>query len=420
MLKILSKNLKFQNKNKIFTAIFLISIFIFVFQINLKASTIDEIKQQINNKEREIQEIEEKINSYKNLILETQKQKNTLKNQINLLDAEITNLNWNIKLTETKIKKINLEIERLNLEIQIQNNNIQNKKRTIGELIKLFQNYDNNFLIEIFLKNLSLSNILNQLQNIEFLQVQLLENIKSLKEYQIKLKNIKSDLEINYLELSKLKQDLLYKKEIKQDQQSIKQNLLRKTKNQENLYQKYLQNLQKQRDIIQREIFELEDQMRYLFDPNSVPKPRPGILTWPLRGVLTQKFGKTSKTGFINHFYKFHNGIDIAAPSGTKIEAAKNGEVIAVGDLGNYAYGKWVAIKHNNGLITLYGHLSKIIIKVGDNVEQNQTIGYVGSTGYSTGLHLHFTVYAANTFRVEKRWFGNLPLGWSLDPLLYL
>ena len=92
----------------------------------------------------------------------------------------------------------------------------------------------------------------------------------------------------------------------------------------------------------------------------------------------------------------------------------------ASGDNGRYAYGEWLAIRHNNGLTTLYTHLSAKAVSVDQAVSQGQIIGYEGSTGFVTGPHLHFTVYSTNTFKVEKRWFGLLPLGGSVNPFDYL
>jgi murein DD-endopeptidase MepM/ murein hydrolase activator NlpD len=88
--------------------------------------------------------------------------------------------------------------------------------------------------------------------------------------------------------------------------------------------------------------------------------------------------------------------VDIAAPIGTPILAAQKGTVILVKALGyNGGYGKYIAIEHENGVQTLYAHMTKTIAKVGDIVEQGQTIGLVGSTGRSTGPHVHYEVRGA-------------------------
>ena len=87
----------------------------------------------------------------------------------------------------------------------------------------------------------------------------------------------------------------------------------------------------------------------------------------------------------------FHTGTDMACPTGTPILASMSGKVIATGE--NRVYGLYVIIDHGNGYQTLYAHMSKIIATKGMWVSQGTRIGLVGSTGYSTGPHLHFTVY---------------------------
>ncbi|PJA64920.1 MAG: hypothetical protein CO159_00510 [Candidatus Portnoybacteria bacterium CG_4_9_14_3_um_filter_40_10] len=158
----------------------------------------------------------------------------------------------------------------------------------------------------------------------------------------------------------------------------------------------------------------------YAIDPSSIPVYRSGVLAWPLQGAINQRYGPTSQTGFINDAYNFHNGIDIDANIGDPIKSAGDGVVKAIGNDGKYAYGKWVAIDHQNGLITLYGHFSGYAVSVGQKVKAGQVIGYAGNTGFSTGPHLHFTVYAANTFSVQDKWYGLLPLGGSINPMNYL
>ncbi len=88
---------------------------------------------------------------------------------------------------------------------------------------------------------------------------------------------------------------------------------------------------------------------------------------------------------------KFHTGMDMAAPTGTPVKAALDGKVIAVSY--NQVYGNYVIISHINGYQSLYAHLHTATAKVGQRLNQGDKLGLVGSTGYSTGPHLHFTVY---------------------------
>jgi len=107
-----------------------------------------------------------------------------------------------------------------------------------------------------------------------------------------------------------------------------------------------------------------------------------GVLALPARGRITSSFGYRGS--------EFHTGVDIGVPIGTPVHAADNGRVIFAGWDGNY--GKLVKIDHNNGIVTYYAHNSKIAVKVGQVVAKGQVISYSGSTGRSTGPHLHFEV----------------------------
>jgi murein DD-endopeptidase MepM/ murein hydrolase activator NlpD len=121
---------------------------------------------------------------------------------------------------------------------------------------------------------------------------------------------------------------------------------------------------------------------------------------WPASGRVTSEFGEVRITGS-------HRGIDIANITGTPIKATANGTVIAVGTSGNY--GKRIMIYHGtdekgNTYVTVYAHLSEFIIRVGDKISQHELIGLMGSTGYSTGSHLHYEVIV-NGVKVNPRYF---------------
>lgn len=123
---------------------------------------------------------------------------------------------------------------------------------------------------------------------------------------------------------------------------------------------------------------------------------------WPVRGTVSSPFG-----GRLDPFSggaSFHPGLDLTAPYGASVVAAGSGIVIAAGNKGD-GYGNKVVISHNGSISTLYGHLSAILVKKGETVKEGDPIGRVGSTGRSTGDHLHFEI------RVD---------GTPVNPLAYL
>ncbi|MGL4369757.1 MAG: M23 family metallopeptidase, partial [Spirochaetota bacterium] len=109
----------------------------------------------------------------------------------------------------------------------------------------------------------------------------------------------------------------------------------------------------------------------------------------PLGGRFSSYFGRRNHPIFRTD--GFHNGLDIASPQGTPVGAASAGVVMNTGWMGGY--GKAVIIDHQNGYKTLYGHLSSIAVRQGQKVKPGNFVGRVGSTGWSTGPHLHFTVW---------------------------
>ncbi len=119
-------------------------------------------------------------------------------------------------------------------------------------------------------------------------------------------------------------------------------------------------------------------------DPSAASPPRGEApsFAWPLRGVLYGRYGKRGA--------RHHDGIDIAAPHGTPVTAAADGEVLFVGV--QSGYGKVVILRHAGGLVTVYAHNSQVLVREGDRVRQGDVVAKVGQTGRTTGPHLHFEV----------------------------
>lgn len=183
----------------------------------------------------------------------------------------------------------------------------------------------------------------------------------------------------------------------------VEQRVLRRTKR---VRTRMLATIRVDRGHIEDDTRELREQSfalaRRIAEIQGVPYAEPADttpsaagFTWPTSGQITSGFGP--------RWGRMHQGLDIAAPTGRPITAAKSGTVIVAGWSGGY--GQLVVIDHGGGLATAYAHQSRIAVKTGDPVTQGGLVGFVGSTGHSTGPHLHFEV------RVN---------GAARDPLPYL
>ena len=166
-------------------------------------------------------------------------------------------------------------------------------------------------------------------------------------------------------------------------------------------YELYLEVLAQEEALesdIQNKIAELERQEA----ANSITST--GTYIWPLPG-----YSPGSAYGWrmhpIYHEMRFHAGEDIGAPTGTPILAADSGVAAVYPDNGN-GYGNYIMINHGGGRVTLYAHMSAFAISGGATVAQGQVIGYVGSTGNSTGPHLHFEVRVNGATTDPKQYFN--------------
>lgn len=401
-------------------SILLLFVCCMLLPVAANAALVDDLREEIKQKEQEIQQLEQQAEAYKKELQEAKSQKGTLQNQLSLIETRIKKLKNDIYITSAKIDNATLKIEELSLDIEEKENEIDKKKDSIAIMIQALYESDQESLVEIVLTKNSLSEFVNQIRYLELLQENVHKELVILQELKKGLSDQKTEQEYQRNQLYAFNNQLYSQKQIVDSEKKEKDYLLIKTKGEEKQYQSLLDETLKKQQEIQQDIYDLEFKLQKLIDPNILPQARPGVFSWPIDGVLTQGYGYTPYSKKL-YASGFHNGIDVSSSYGEPIGAARDGKVLAIGNCGQYAYGKWIAIKHDNGLTTLYGHLSNYVgLKVGESVKRGQVIGYEGSTGYSTGAHLHFTVYVTETFKVESRWFGQLPLGAHLDPMKYL
>lgn len=128
--------------------------------------------------------------------------------------------------------------------------------------------------------------------------------------------------------------------------------------------------------------------------PVPVGPVETAILTTQTLSVLTEttfRMPLSTHAGYSQGFNRFHPGVDIRAPRGTVVYPAANGLVVDV-ELGRFGYGRKVLVAHADGVTTLYAHLDKVNVEVGNDVNKDTELGTVGMTGWTTGPHLHFEI----------------------------
>ncbi|MEK7635876.1 MAG: peptidoglycan DD-metalloendopeptidase family protein [Patescibacteria group bacterium] len=408
-----------------------------------KGATPEELKSSISEKAEELKKINAQISETQKNLEETKEEGKTLKKEITNVDTRLNQITLNIKASEILIDRLKLEVESVSYDIEDTENKINSQKEAIASTLIKLQKKEDETPLTIFLKNKNLAESIFEAQSLNSLSLTLTKEVTEMQILKDDLEQKKDDLAGKKTEKENEAVNLKNKKSISEDIKKDKQYLLEQTKNQEKSYQQKLSELKKLQDEIAEEIDIFEEELRLKIDPTLLPIPRPGVLGLPIQIPPARgTFSSEQKHGFTrNRGKRYHNGLDFGAPIGTPLLAAETGTIIAVGDQDNYrvngkrtcykaAYGKFVMVKHENNLTTLYAHLSRWIVNVGDKVEKGQIIGYSGNTGLSTGPHLHFVVYATNTIPPATPGFyegtrssrvcGPLPVGGDIDPLKYL
>lgn len=406
------------------------------FGFSRAATPIEELQNNINEKQQELQQLQGQIADLQTEITKRRKQAASLQNEIALYDLQIRQLEIQIRAVANQIELSNTAILETEVAIKQKEEELEKQKELLAETLRLINEYDSTTPLEMTLGNDTFSQFLDQVQYAVNLQEKDQELIKSIRELKAALEQKKIELETQLAKQTELETQLDQAQNSLEEQRAGKQAILAETRGQEKLYQALLNQVAVKEEQVNREIFDLEINVRKARGDKTLP-PIEGLLRWPMSGILTQNYGST---GFTALGYSFHNGIDIAAPAGTKIFAAGDGLVYATG-AGKTAYGNWVVIKHTlakdgdvRNIYTLYGHLRNAVVNAGQAVRGGDLIGFEGNTGNTTrllygperGYHLHFTVFDDDGFDIKEGAYEStygpyqIPYGYTYNPLNFL
>lgn len=421
------------NAKKITTIIiFALTLLTPVFINKVSADSAEQLRQNIDSHNEKIRKLEAEIKEYESQIQAVGTEAKTLESAIKVLDINQKKLSAEVKKTEAQIQKSNTTIQNLGGEIGDAEEKIGSNKEAIIEALSTMRERDKESLIESFLTNKSISEVFDEYEATNQFQEKVRLQSKQLSIHKNQLFDRKTATELEKNKLLSLKSELADQNKLLQQNKKEKNNLLSITKNKETEYKKILAERQAEKERFEKELFNFESELKRTIDPKSYPT-RGNILSWPLDNIrITQLFGKTSDSGRL-YSSGTHNGIDFGTNRGTPVKAALSGVVKGAGNTdeqrGCYSYGKWILLEHDNGLSTLYAHLDLIKTNIGQRVSTGDVIGYSGNTGYSTGPHLHLTVYASQGIEIQKYSSSincknvTIPIAdikAYLDPMLYL
>ena len=381
------------------------------------ADTASDIQAKIEANNQQVNALKAEIAAFQKQLDELGTKKNTLQSTISSLTLSQQQLASQIKLTQNQIASANLKIQNLTLSIGDKEESITVNQKVITKMLRQIAENEQTPLISQLISTHSFSDAWQTVDEALQLNQALTNSIVALRATRTELTSNRDQVSAAKANLVSLQNDLASQKRSVDASKTAQQNLLAQTKNQESSYQKLVAEKQIAEKEFEKELTSLQNQLNLVVHPGLLPKVGSGVLKWPfsdsfMRGCarlqkylgnplcVTQYFGNTAFATANPQIYngKGHNAIDIGAPIGTPIHASLGGVVLGTGNTdlvkGCYSFGKWIMIVHGNGLSTIYSHLSQIDVSKGQSVNTGEIIGLSGMTGYATGPHIHFGVYA--------------------------
>lgn len=386
-------SLKKSKTKKIVSALLAVCIMTcsFSFAVTAHAESIDSLQKQLN-------ELEDKNKEYEEKLKKTQDDINKKEEYIDTLVEKIDLLGEKIGLTNESIEELNGNIDEKQKEIDLANDDIDDRINLLCERLRIVYMAGSASDLEIILGAKDFSDFIDKTELVKRLSDydknlidELNQNLEKIADQKLALEEDKQELE---QQQKSLEDDLDDLNTLLEENKETLDELYKASGDTEDAIKQAELESQEINDKITQYYKELAQSSSLTSDSISVSKSG---YTWPCPGnyTLTSLWNEDRTT------YN-HGAIDIGADYGTQIVAAYEGTVVDVynGCSHNWGksascgcgggYGNYVMIDHGNGKMTIYGHLTRAVVDIGDKVKIGQTIGYVGSTGNSTGPHLHF------------------------------
>lgn len=357
------------------------------------ARSVSELKDQIQKRNESIKKTEKEINS-------KLEQKNAELEKRNSLDIQISALLDDISDIETVINEKQAEIDEKNVQIEQLANQIAQNKQRLGQRLKIMYEYGATSYLELLLESNGLSDLITRISV-----------VKSVYNYD---KAVINDYAYSKTELEEARQLVVNEQS---EQVEAKKILDAKMSNLEGLKQEKqsiidslnsdIESLKREEQKMEADYAQLEKELNDALS-SSTRSSTPaysgnGKFAWPSATStrVTSEFGYRIHP--ISGTRRLHRGMDIGAGLGTNVLAAEAGTVVTAG--WNNSYGYYITIDHGGGYVTLYAHNSKLHVSKGQTVTRGQIIAKCGSTGNSTGPHIHFEVRVNGELKNPRNYF---------------
>ena len=360
----------------------LLAVLFFYSPISLLPSTVE--AKSVSDMQDEIDSLSQQIKDLENKMSANQSKLADEKARQEQLTEQILNVEQQVSLYNTKIDEVNELIAAKEAEISAKEEEIaESEELFAARLRRMYITNTSSSTLSTLLSASSFSDFLNRYEILKRISQEDRSAIEELNVQKTEYETLKAELDSQKAELKEASDAVNEKytqlQSMYAESEQAESSILDANKQ----YMENAEKYKKEQDALEQEIQEL------LQNEGSDEAYGDGQLKWPVptRSYISSYFGWRTLYGQPN----YHKGIDIPGSAGTNIVAADAGKVLKVSKL-TYGYGWHVIIDHVNGVSTLYAHCSRLDVSVGDYVEKWQVVAGIGTTGNSTGNHVHFEV----------------------------
>ncbi len=348
----------------------------------LHAQSLDRLKQQQQQLQQQIQTTEQQLNQLRQQESGALQQMGTLRNNLNITNTRIADTEYRLQQAQKALEKTQRELQELEAKLERQ-------RLGASARLRYLQRQGSEHWWALLLSSQDLNEFFDRRYQLKLLLEADRQLITELQKTAQQIQEQRIQLEAQKNEIALILQELAGQKNELEQQMAAQQSLIQRISNQRNAYEAAQRRLQSDSQQISGMIQQLIAAQTAQQTQSGTPIVEgTGRLIPPVGGPITSDFGWRVHPVYRSR--RFHAGIDFGVPTGTPVRAADRGTVIFAGWYGGY--GNTVIVNHGQGITTLYAHNSRLLVGTGQTVQRGQGVALAGSTGLSTGPHVHFEV----------------------------
>lgn len=364
------------NKKKLFALLTL--VFVCFSAVAVYGTSASELKSKISEADKKIEKAQKELRDAQNKKASAEKQKEIIDNQVSEILSNIIYIN-------NQIETANKQIAEKEEEIVLAQEKLDSNKEYFKKRVVSMYKSGSSTHLEMLFSAESISDFFGRLDMLQYVlknDKKIVDDMTAARDSVIEAKKV---IEERKTELEEAKTLSVSQKSKLDSALSQQQTIINQLSKEVNVNKQAAAKAQAEKEELNRQ---LERELAGIKDEPGAPVYKGGKMAWPVPagGRITSPYGYRTYPDV-----GLHTGLDIAIAQGNTIVAAEAGTVIRVIN-GTTGYGKYLMVNHGNGTVTLYAHTSKIVVAVGQTVARGQKIAEIGSTGFSTGPHLHFEV----------------------------